>query len=844
MLISCSGLRSVIAFSFSVLVLSSSLLSPAARADTTASLAAASQRIGSGADAFAQLGQLLPTPNTYRTASGAPGHDYWQQEADYQIDATLDADARHIDARARISYRNNSPDSLRYLWLQLDQNRFKADSLDQRSRTVAADLVSYQDLREQQSVSPGNYGYRDLSFKLGSTELPFIVVDTMVRVDLPTALTPGAELVMNVTWSFDIVERDTVRSRGGYENFEDSDTQIFFLAQWFPRLAAYSDYEGWHNKAFLGAGEFALEFGKYEVSLTVPDNHIVSSTGALKNPRDVLTDTQRRRLASAGSERPDFIVTPEEALENEKTAARGSKTWRFDAENVRDFAWASSSKFIWDAMVHEQPGAQHDRVLAMSFYPNEAEPVWSMYSTQAIVHTMEVYSRFSFDYPYPTAQSVNTWQGGGMEYPMITFNGYRPDPPTPKNDDPDSPEARAEAQRAYSLQVKYGLIGVVIHEVGHIYFPMVVNSDERQWTWMDEGLNTFLQYVAELEWEENYPVFRRISDPLIRETNVLDMIPEYMTSANQVPIMTQSDSVLNLGPNAYTKPAAALTVLRETVMGRELFDFAFREYAQRWKFKRPTPADFFRTMEDASGIDLDWFWRSWFYTTDYVDIAIRDVRAYRLKHGDPDIDFPLDREERARDFPAPVSVARNREAGLVPRASRFKELRDLYSDNDIYTVTNKDRNEAADRFDKLEPWEQRVFNKAIEDGSLFYFVDFENLGGIPTPLLLTIYYEDGTQRALELPAEIWRKDAVAVTHRLIETRPIAAIALDEGHQTADADTANNRFPRQIRQSRLSAFKAETVKRNLMADMLHTLRDSGKVDANDDRMLPLEPDRSE
>jgi hypothetical protein len=453
---------------------------------------------------------------------------------------------------------------------------------------------------------------------------------------------------------------------------------------------------------------------------------------------------------------------------------------------------------------------------------------------------MDVYSRFSFDYPYPTAQSVNTWEGGGMEYPMITFNGYRPDPPKSNPDEPDSPEARAEEMRAYSRRIKYGLIGVVIHEVGHIYFPMVVNSDERQWTWMDEGLNTFLEYVAELEWEEDFPAFRRISNELINETNVLDMIPEYMTSPNQVPVMTQSDSVLRLGPNAYSKPAAALTVLRETVMGRELFDFAFREYAQRWKFKRPTPADFFRTMEDASGVDLDWFWRAWFYTTDYVDVAISDVRSYRLKHDDPDVDYPLDREEHARDNPVPVNIARNREAGIVPRASRFKELQDLYSEQDRYTVTNKDRNEAAEKFDALEPWEKQAFMQAIEDDSLFYFVDFKNLGGVPTPLLLDIYYEDGSQRRLELPAEIWRRDSRAVTHRLIESKPIAYISLDEGHQTADANYSNNRFPPQIHQSRLSAYKEETVKRNLMADLLHELRASGKVDGDNGRTAPLKP----
>lgn len=805
---------------------------------------AALAQTGSGALAFEQLGQLLPTPNTYRTASGAPGQAYWQQQADYKIDARLDAQARRIDASATITYHNNSPDALRYLWLQLDQNRFRADSLDQRSRTVSEDRVSYQALREHQTVSPGTYGYSELAFRQsGGKPLPFTVVDTLVRVDLPQPLKSGEAVVLEVDWAFNIIERDTVRSRGGYEQFEDSDTQIFFLAQWFPRLAAYSDYEGWHNKAFLGSGEFTLEFGNYTVDITVPDNHIVSATGELQNPRQVLSATQRERLGQVSADKPRFIVTPEEALVNEQSEAGGTRTWRFAAQNVRDFAWASSTKFIWDAMLHEQPGAEHEQVLAMSFYPNEAEPVWSMYSTQAVVHTMEVYSRFSFDYPYPTAQSVNTWEGGGMEYPMITFNGYRPDPPEAEGKDADSPEAKAEAMRAYSRRIKYGLIGVVIHEVGHIYFPMTVNSDERQWTWMDEGLNTFLEYVAELEWEENFPAFRRISDPSIQETNVLDMIPEYMTSENQVPVMTQSDSVLRLGPNAYTKPAAALTVLRETVMGRELFDFAFREYAQRWKFKRPTPADFFRTMEDASGVDLDWFWRAWFYTTDHVDIAIRDVRAYRLKRGDPDIDYPLDRQEHAQNNPVPVNIERNRAAGIVPRATRFEELRDLYSENDRYTVSNKDRNAAAEQYEQLEPWERRAFEQAIAEGSLFYFVDFENIGGVPTPLLLDIHYEDGSQRQLELPAEIWRRDAVAVTHRLIENKPIAWITLDARHQTADADYANNRFPPQIRQSRLSAYKSDTQRRNLMADLLHELRDSGKTadGEQEEKALPITPD---
>ncbi|MFT7288970.1 MAG: hypothetical protein ACI87W_003095 [Halieaceae bacterium] len=794
---------------------------------------------GSGADAFAQLGQELPTPNIYRTASGSPGHAYWQQEASYKIDARLDEEAHRIDARATISYRNNSPDTLRYLWLQLDQNRFMKDSLDQRSRSVSADRVSYSNLRQHQALSDTDHGYTGLRFRDSSgKDLPFTVVDTVVRVDLPTPLASGTNIDLDVQWEFNILERDAFRSRGGYERFPESNTQLFFLSQWFPRLAVYSDYDGWHNKAFLGRGEFTLEFGDYDVSLTVPDNHIVSATGELSNAANVLTPKQRQRLAAAGTDRPSFIVTPEEAFANEATTASGMRTWRFQAENVRDFAWASSSKFIWDAMVHEQPGARHDRVLAMSFYPNEAEPVWSRYSTQAVAHTMEVYSRFSFDYPYPTAQSVNTWKGGGMEYPMITFNGYRPDPPRP-TDDPQAAESKADEQRAYSRRIKYGLIGVVIHEVGHIYFPMVVNSDERQWTWMDEGLNTFLEYVAELEWEEDFPAFRGSDNPLHTQTNVMDVIPAYMQSTNQVPVMTQSDSVLRLGPNAYTKPAAALTVLRETVMGRELFDFAFREYARRWKFKRPTPADFFRTMEDASGVDLDWFWRAWFYTTDYVDVAIHDIRAYRLKHDDPDVDYPLDREEDARDHPEPISLERNRAAGIVPRESRYEELQNLYSESDRFTVSNKDRNDASKEYDKLEPWEQQVFERAVAEDSLFYFIDFENLGGVPTPLLLDLYYEDGSQRALELPAEIWRRNSRQVTHRLIEEKPLAYISVDQRHQTADANYQNNRFPPAIHQSRLSVYKADVETRNLMADLLHELKESGKTDEPDAKSAPLE-----
>ena len=791
------------------------------------------EEVGSGRVAFAQLGQELPDANSYRTASGAPGHAYWQQRADYDISAVLDAQTRQITATAVIGYTNNSPDILTYLWLQLDQNRFRSDSLDQRSRTVTEDRVSYGTLREQQSYADNQYGYEGLLFRNSKGDpMQAALVGTMARLDLSKPLLPGERVEFTVAWRFNILEEVAVGSRGGFEYFEKTDTQLFFLAQWFPRLAAYTDYAGWQNKAFLGRGEFTLEFGNYQVAVTVPDNHIVSATGILANPEAVLSPEQRSRLEAVDNQKPRFIVTPEEALANEKTQSSEEKTWIYKAENVRDFAWASSAKFVWDAMLHEQPGAQYDSVLAMSFYPNEAEPVWSKYSTQAVVHTLDVYSRFSFDYPYPTAQSVNTWESGGMEYPMITFNGYRPDPPRAKPEKPESAETQANEARAYSRRVKYGLIGVIIHEIGHIYFPMIVNSDERQWTWMDEGLNTFLEYMAELEWEEDYPAFRD-------DTNILDYIPGYMTSKNQVPVMTQSDSILQFGPNAYVKPAAALTVLRETVMGRELFDFAFREYSQRWKFKRPTPADFFRTMEDASGVDLDWFWRAWFYGTEHVDVALNDIRVYRLKSDDPDIDAPLDRIEATQDNPEPMTVLRNRDEGRVPRESRFQDLEDLYSDNDRFTVTNKDRNEAQKAYKKLETWEQAVLARALEEDPMFYFLDFENVGGVPSPIPLEIYYEDGSNRSLMIPAEIWRKNANKVTHRLVEAKRIAYVQIDGKHQTADTDYANNRFPPEIRASRLKTYKRDRKTRNLMADLLVELKKKSGEGAEQGASVELE-----
>ncbi len=786
---------------------------------------------------FRQLGTELPTPNIFRNAAGAPGPAYWQQQANYKIDVVLDEGERRISAESTIDYINNSPDPLNYIWVALDQNRFKDGSLARESSTAAAagssrgdgaskqDRVSFSSLRYSQANEDREYGFE---FKAVTDEngndLDYTINDSMMRIDLEKPLQPEERRIINIDWDHNIIDEVAVGGRGGYEYFEEDENYIFGMAQWFPRLAAYTDYTGWQNKQFLGRGEFTLEFGNYDVNLTVPSDHIVASTGVLQNPRDVLSAEQRRRLADASTEEPIYIVTPEEAEENEKTKAEGTKTWKFRAENVRDFAWSSSRKYIWDAMLFEQDDEANPTVTAMSFFPKEADPVWSKYSTQAVVHTMDVYNKFAFNYPYPIAQSVNSWERGGMEYPMITFNGYRP------SEDEETGEV------TYSRNIKYGLIGVIIHEIGHIYFPMTVNSDERRWTWMDEGLNTFLEYQAEYEWEENFPISRYGSN------NPMDDISRYMTSSNQVPIMTQSDSVLQFGPNAYSKPATALMVLRETVMGRELFDFAFREYATRWKFKRPTPADFFRTMEDASAVDLDWFWRGWFFGTDHVDIALTDVRQYQISSQDPEIEKDMERDEYNANTPETITQRRNRDEGIETRVSRYQELEDFYNENDRFEVTNKDRNSFKSFMEGLKDWEREVYDRALEDNDYYYFVDFKNIGGLISPLPLTITYEDGDTEEIMVPAEIWRRDAKSVTKLIVRDRKITSIELDAQHQTADADYGNNSFPQSVTQSRIEMYKSDYKASSMMADMLVELKgnpDEAKSEDGESKDLPME-----
>ncbi|MEL7799081.1 MULTISPECIES: M1 family metallopeptidase [Idiomarina] len=750
-------------------------------------------------DKFRQLNDdKFRSPNIYRTASGAPGHAYWQQEADYKIEVALDDENQSITAQSTITYTNNSPDTLRYLWVQLDQNRFKKDSIGPQSQASGdLDRVSFSRMESMltQEEFPAGYELTEISNEDGEP-LAHYVNDTMLRLDLDEPLKSGESVTFNINWQFNIIEAEVLGGRGGYEYFEDDGNYLYEMAQWFPRMAAYYDAEGWQNKQFIGNGEFALEFGDYRVEITVPADHIVASTGVLQNPDEVLTSTQRERLEKArNSDKPVKIVTEEEALENQKESTSNTKTWIFEADKVRDFAWASSRKFIWDAQGYKK---NDTNVLAMSYYPEEGNPLWERYSTASIIHTIEHYNDYSFDYPYPVAISVNG-PVGGMEYPMITFNGPRP------YVDEDSGE------KYYSKRTKYGLISVIIHEIGHIYFPMVVNSDERQWTWMDEGINTYLQFLAEQKWEKDYPSWR--GEPR--------NITSYMASSNQMPIMTNSESILQFGNNAYGKPATALNILRETIVGRELFDFAFRQYAQRWKFKRPTPEDLFRTIEDASGVDLDWFWRGWFYSTDHVDIALEQVNQLTINTQDPEVEKAWQEQQENAE---PESLTTQRNADVNYKIHQQPDLTDFYNENDDYTVTNADRNKYQELIEGLNE-EQR---EMLKNGSNFYVLDFANKGGLVMPILLDLQFEDGSKEHVRIPAEVWRRSPEKVSKLLIRDKTLTQVVVDPNWETADVDTSNNYWPARAVPSRIELFKRENRNKSMMEDFNEEL-ESGNDD---------------
>ena len=726
-------------------------------------------------DKFRQLAEILPTPNDYRTASGAPGHRYWQQQANYDIDVRLNDQNQQLIGRETITYTNHSPDTLNYLWLQLDGN-MRSPQSGRTLSTPAPNLAGQVPFRSFEGLLTteqfdGQMQILEVAHAETNAPIPFSIVRTSMRVDLPQPLAPGNSIRFRVAWQSNIPNARILPGRMGFEFFEQDGNYLYEMAQWFPRLCAYTDYAGWQHKEYLGQGEFTLEFGDYVVRITVPDDHVVASTGTLQNPSEVLSTEQQQRLQQARSSKdPVFIVTPDEARQNQSTPATAEKTWIFKADNVRDFAFASSRKFIWDAIQHSVGG---NPVMAMSFYPLEGEPLWSRYSTRAIVHTLNVYSKYTFNYPYPTAISVNG-PVGGMEYPMICFNGPRPEP-----------------DGTYSARTKYGLITVIIHEVGHNYFPMIVNSDERQWMWMDEGLNTFLQYLAEVEWEENYPASRGEPKDIVN----------YMLSSDQVPIMTNCESLLQVGPNAYSKPATALNILRETILGRQLFDFAFREYAQRWKFKRPEPADLFRSIEDASGVDLDWFWHGWFYTTDHVDIAITSVQQHELTNGQPDNDAQYQRNERTKQ---PQTLSKQRNQPLPKLVDTFPALKDFYNSFDDLQVSDDDRKAFDSWLASLSTRDQQL----LADKHFFTTVSLKNVGGLVMPVILKLTHTDGSSSEVRLPAELWVKDSQNARKLLITEKPVSAVELDPHLETADADRNNNYFPPQISKSRFKLYREE------------------------------------
>ena len=734
------------------------------------------QDTGMNENDFRQLKQELATPNVYRTASGAPGHEYYQQKADYQISIILDDEKQTLKGEETITYKNNSPDVLTYLWVQLDQNMRAKDS---ETNAIATNSINngrmeVKDLKKLHNDFDGGFKLDYIKDASGA-DLPYVVNKTMMRVDLPKALKPGGSYSFKIKWWYNINNRIKIGGRSGFEHFEEGDNLVYTIAQFFPRMAVYNDVEGWQNKQFLGRGEFTLPFGDYKVNITAPADHIIGSTGTLQNASSVLTTEQQARLKTAKTaSEPVLIVTQEEAEAAEKQKATKSKTWIFHATNVRDFAFASSRKFIWDAIgVKLDDGST---TMAMSFYPKEGNPLWGQYSTRVVAHTVKSYSKHTFDYPYPVAISVHS-KWNGMEYPMICFNYGRPEP-----------------DGTYSERIKNGMIGVIIHEVGHNFFPMIINSDERQWTWMDEGLNSFVQSMAESEWDSEFPTRRGPPAKIV----------DYMKGdkGNISPIMTNSESIFQFGNNAYGKPATALVILRETILGRELFDYAFTEYCNRWMFKHPTPADFFRTMEDASGTDLDWFWRGWFYGTEHVDLSIDNMIWFRLDTKNPETEKALLKIEKESQ-PRFIGEIRNDTSIPQTEVERDPKANDFYSKYDPFEVSVLDKEAYEKYLTKLGDEERALINA----GYNYYQVDFSNLGGLPMPIIVEFTFSDGSKEKQYIPAEIWRFNAESVSKVFVFKKEVMNVSMDPYLETADVDVSNNNWPRMIQKSRFEVYKS-------------------------------------
>lgn len=715
---------------------------------------------------FEQLGAELPTPNSYRSASGAPGPNYWQQRADYVINVELNDETQQVTGSETITYYNNSPETLNYLWLQLDQNILQRNGIkDKTEPSRVRDSVPTRYFAGTVGAFDYEGGYKIKSVKgTAGNNLPYLINFTMMRVDLPAPLKTGEKFVFSVEWSYTEYDRMKFDERGGYEYFPEDGNYLYTLAQWYPRMCVFDDYEGWQNKQFLGNGEFTLTFGNYKVSITVPSDHIVGATGWLQNPKEVLTKDQQERFESARKtfDKPVLIVTEAEARKKEKDRSKKKSTWQFHAENVRDFAWVSSRKFIWDAMAVK---VGDKTPLAQSLYPKEGNPLWEKESTKAIKNTLEVYSERSFDYPYPTAYSIHT-ASIGMEYPMICFNFGRP-----------------KKDGTYTQRTLEGMVGVIVHEVGHNFFPMIVNSDERQWTWMDEGLNTFLERETI---RTRYPDF-----------DVTSGSPKGITSfmrgdkTQMRPIMASSDNQgRSFGPNGYTKPAAALTLLRETVMGPELFDKAFKEYAERWMFKQPKPADFFRTMEDASAVDLDWFWRGWFYSTDNVDLELDEVKWYRVK------------SQKADPESKNVKVA----TGDLATGGKSEKPFDFSNGPTEFTVVNSDAGKETARNQEFRSFVNDNAIRGQLEGKNIYEITLKNKGGLVSPVIIEWTFKDGSKEIERLPAEIWRVNEVEVKKVFMKEKEVVNVVIDPNLETADINGSNNAFPKKASENKFDQFK--------------------------------------
>ena len=702
---------------------------------------------------FRQMYDIMATPNMFRTASGAPGPAYYQQKADYKMDIEIDDKNQKLYGKETITYYNNSPESLEYLWVQLDQNMRAQNSKTPLVESQRMDPALPADKFAKKFMENGFDGGFNIEYvkdKSGKN-ISYTINQTMMRINLATPLKPGDKTVFSIKWWYNINNYQIDGGRSGYEQFPDGN-RLYVIAQFFPRMAVYSDVEGWQNMQFWGRGEFALTFGDYEVNITVPADHMMEATGELQNRKEVYTSEQIKRweLAQNTFDKPVLIVTQAEAEAMAKGFSDKKKTWKYKAKNVRDFGISTSRKFMLDAMAVQLAS---NKPMAVSIYPPEANPLWGEYSTRAVAQTLKTYSKHTFDYPYPKAVSVSA-EDQGMEYPMICWNFGRPD-----------------ADGTYTDRVKYGMLGVIIHEVGHNFFPMIVNSDERQWTWMDEGLNTFLEYLTELEFDKDFPTDRGPAAKIV----------PYMKGNQQYlePIMSNSENIYNFGANAYGKPATGLNISRETIMGHELFDHAFKTYAQRWKFKHPTPEDFFRTMEDASAVDLDWFWRGWFYSTDYVDIALKDVKEYYVST-------------------EPTSKLKNYRV----RTGRFTYDNGPF----LYLVdeSNEDFNPATKKafnIDEVQMMEDYVAkNYTAEERAklkapkFFYEVEFEKLGGLMMPIIVELQFEDGTSESHTFPAQIWRRNNETSKRVFATEKKVIKIQLDPKLETADIDTNNNVWP--------------------------------------------------